>query len=241
MSSEYGVKYTPSTAPKATPLANVSIDDLKSKGIEFIRIQWVDLVNNTRYRVLPIDYFAKILDLPRPSISITKCVLGLVFISMAPGFSAIGEYLYVPDLKSIRLCPYAPGHASVMGWFEEKVPIEGPDGKSTVTVPSCPRTTLKRVVEYAHLILLMNISAHKFSRDAKTKAGVEFLVGVETEFILLKSTSPIEAINKHGWCNAPKLPSGSVEAKVLEEIARALKASGIELQQYHGEAAPGQV
>jgi glutamine synthetase len=223
MSAEYGVKYTPSTVQKTTPLANVSIDDLKSMGIEYIRLQWVDLINNIRYRVIPLSYFAKILESPRPSISITKCVFGLVFITLAPGFSALGEYLYVPDMNTLRLCPYADGHASVMGWFEEKVPVKGPDGIPSVTVPLCPRTTLKRVVE-----------------EAKASAGVEFLVGFETEFILLKSTSPIEAVNNHGWSNSPKLPSGSVETKVLQEIAKSLQESGVELQMYHAEAAPGQ-
>ena len=72
-------------------------------------------------------------------------------------------------------------------------------------------------------------------------AGVRFLVGFETEFILLKSTNPIEAVNYYGWSNSPALPSGSVEAKVLQEIAEALEKSGIELQMYHAEAAPGQV
>lgn len=70
---------------------------------------------------------------------------------------------------------------------------------------------------------------------------MEFLVGFETEFILLKSTSPIEAVNNHGYGNSPKLPSGSVEAKVLQEIAKYLQESGVELQTYHAEAAPGQV
>lgn len=78
-------------------------------------------------------------------------------------------------------------------------------------------------------------------RDAKTNAGVEFLVGFETEFILLKSTSPIEAVNNHGWSSAKKFPSGSVETKVLDEIAKGLKKSGVNLQMYHAEAAPGQV
>jgi glutamine synthetase len=47
-------------------------------------------------------------------------------------------------------------------------------------------------------------------------------------------------VNNHGWSNSPALPSGSVEAKVLEEIADALETAGIELQMYHAEAAPGQ-
>ena len=79
------------------------------------------------------------------------------------------------------------------------------------------------------------------SRKAKNELNLSFLIGVESEFILLKQTNPtIEAVNNHGYSNSPALPSGSVEAKVLEEIADALNTAGIELQMYHTEAAPGQ-
>ena len=242
MSSDYGVKYTPANVQTATPLANVSINGLESIGIKYIRLQWVDTVNNIRYRVFPISYFAKLLGSPRPSVSIAKGTLGIVFgVAIAPGFTAIGEYLYLPDMSSIRLCSYAEGHASVMGWFEEKVPIRGLDGNLTLNVPMCPRSTLKRIVEYVRLVSFRIVSTYKFRRDAKKNAGVQFLVGFETEFILLKSTSPIQAVNNHGWSHSAALPSGSVEAKVLHEIAEALLSSGVELQTYHAEAAPGQV
>lgn len=80
-----------------------------------------------------------------------------------------------------------------------------------------------------------------YSRQSKASSmGVEFLVGFESEFILLKNTMPIEAVNPHGWCNAAAFPSGTVETQVLKEIADCLKASGVELQMYHSEAAPGQ-
>ena len=51
---------------------------------------------------------------------------------------------------------------------------------------------------------------------------------------------PIEAINPHGWCNSPALPTGTKEYQILEEIAESLSLSGVELQMYHAEAAPGQ-
>jgi glutamine synthetase len=92
-----------------------------------------------------------------------------------------------------------------------------------------------------YLIPYQFANIYKVRSDAKANAGVQFLVGFETEFILLKSTSPIEAVNYHGWSNSQALASGSVEAKVLHEIAEALMKSGIELQMYHAEAAPGQV
>ncbi|KAH7919264.1 glutamine synthetase/guanido kinase [Leucogyrophana mollusca] len=217
MSTLIGVEYTPATvAPRTLTLADLHADQT----IEYVRIQWVDNHNTIRYRVLPKAHFTALLASPRPSISITKSVLGLVFLTLASGFGPAGEYLYVFDLDSIRRCAYAEGHAVLFGWFQEKLPVGLPP---TVDVPICPRTTLARIV-----------------KDAKTSLNAAFLVGVETEFILLSSTAPPTAINKHGWSNSTALPSGTPAAAVLHEIAQALIAGGIELQMYHSEAAPGQ-
>jgi glutamine synthetase len=71
--------------------------------------------------------------------------------------------------------------------------------------------------------------------------GVEFLVGVETEFILLKSTDPILAVNHAPWSASRGLLSGSVAEKCLEDIADTLLQGRIDLLMYHAEAAPGQV
>lgn len=71
--------------------------------------------------------------------------------------------------------------------------------------------------------------------------GVEFLVGVETEFILLMSTDPIAAVNDAPWSASRALLSGSVVEKCLEDIADALQLGEIDLLMYHSEAAPGQV
>lgn len=115
---------------------------------EYIRLQWVDLINNVRCRVLPMSYFIKLLQSPRPGVGVVKISLGLVYLMSAPAFSPVGEYLYVPDMTSMKRCPYAPDEASVMGWFQEKAPVIRADLQLTVEVDLCPRTILKRVVEY---------------------------------------------------------------------------------------------
>ncbi|KAF8841120.1 glutamine synthetase/guanido kinase [Paxillus ammoniavirescens] len=222
MSTHIGVVYTPQNATRP-PLSHEQLAfELHRNGIKFVRIQWVDLINNVRSRVLPTSHFYKLLDTARPGVAVTKTVFGLVFIQLSPGFNAVGEYLYVVDTSSFHRCPYAPGHAVVFGFFQEKVPVSLPTGLS-FEVPLCPRTNLLRLVEYA-------------AKDL----GAQFLVGIETEFILLKSTNPIVAVNNHGWSNSPALATGTTEAKVLEEIADVLLDAGIELQMYHSEAAPGQ-
>ncbi|KAJ3501159.1 hypothetical protein NLJ89_g9467 [Agrocybe chaxingu] len=216
----HGVQYTVSSEP---PKAHLPVDELGLRGIKYVRIQWVDLINHIKYRVVPIAYFEKLLQTSRPGSSLTKATLGIVFVTVSEGFSSTGECLYALDLSTLRLCPYAPGHASVMGWFEEKQPKAGLSGRRAVEMDICPRTILRRVVE-----------------NAKELSGIEFLIGFETEFILLNKISPIEAVNPHGWCDSKALLSGSKEAAVLEEIADCLTASGVELQMYHGEGAPGQ-
>jgi len=73
--------------------------------------------------------------------------MGIAYLMVASGFSGSGEYLYVPDLSTLRICPYAPGEAVVMGWFQEKTPYVGADNKLTLDVPLCPRATLRRITQ----------------------------------------------------------------------------------------------
>ena len=116
---------------------------LPSLGISFIRVQWVDLTNTVRYRVLPLSYFYKLLQ-SRPGVNVTKSAMGLIFDSTIEGFSAIGEYFYAMDLTSLRVCSYAPGHASVLGFFQMKTHSMGKE----INAPICPRWTLQRLVRY---------------------------------------------------------------------------------------------
>lgn len=217
-----GVVYTPTPASGTQEDLTVYNDAfLDSLGIEFIRVTWVDLINNVRYRVIPRPYFKRLLESSRPGISLTKTCLGLIGLRVAEGFGSTGEDLYALDVRSFRICPYEPGHASILGFFQEKVPSP----EWGLNIPLCPRTLLKRI-----------------TNDAERHSGVKFLVGFESEFLLLRETQPKPlAVNEADWSVSRKLPSGSVEAKVMQEIAKNLATAGIELQMYHAEAAPGQV
>lgn len=96
----------------------MDIHALRALGIRFVRFQFTDLTNNIRYRVIPITYFEKMFASRRPSISFLTACLGAVFLTLADGFAPDSEYIYVPDMSSVRVLPYKPGHASVLGWFE---------------------------------------------------------------------------------------------------------------------------
>lgn len=78
-----------------------------------------------------------------------------------------------------------------------------------------------------------------YARSQKN-SGVEFLVGFESESILLNNTNPFEAINDHGWSTAQAFKSVTTGTQVFEEIAHTLALADIELQQYHSEVASRQ-
>ena len=87
---QIGVVYTPSTDPQLKPsttLGKKTVEEFMRRELysvypvpDFVRIQWVDLINNIRYRVVTRAYFEKLLySSGRPGVSITKCALGLNF------------------------------------------------------------------------------------------------------------------------------------------------------------------
>jgi hypothetical protein len=153
----FGVQYLPSSVKIPTYGQGTNVFDLHRqlsyRGIRYIRLQWVDYTNTTRYRIIPLESFRKLMSASRPGIGVTKAAFGLVGASLAPGFSGTGEYLYVPDLSSLRPFGVKPsGYMSLMGWFEEKLPSRESAGRrDALKVPLCPRGLLRDVVKYVYL------------------------------------------------------------------------------------------
>jgi hypothetical protein len=166
----YGQIFTLESVTQSDYASTFTLEKVQQDGARFVRLSWVDLTNVARCRVIPIralahlaascasrhaeprffaGAFHNLLASRRPGLGIAKAVLGLVEVSCAPGFHPTGEYLYTPDMATIRPCTYAPGHVSVMGWFEEKL-LEGRNSYSTAL---CPRTQLKKVLECVFALL----------------------------------------------------------------------------------------
>ncbi|KAF8905670.1 hypothetical protein CPB85DRAFT_1254865 [Mucidula mucida] len=215
MSYDHGVVYSPNKSGTPT----TTLQDLRNDGVSYVRVYWVDLGNVRRCRVLPIQYFSDLVQSNRPGVNVASVGVGLVYLMMPEGFSGVGEYLYVIDMRSLRILHGvgAKPVGAVLGRFEQKdVARLGREVKWD------PRTALTKAVDLAE------------------SAGIEFLVGFESEFILLKSTDPVVPSNVHQWSGTTAMLNGSAEAAILEEIADALRDSHIQLQMYHAEAAPGQ-
>lgn len=165
----FGVQYLPGSVEIGTFGQQGDLfEQLLHSNTRYIRLQWVDYTNTTRYRIIPIGAFHKLMSASRPGIGVTKAAFGLVGASLAPGFSGTGEYLYVPDLSSLRRCGYASGHMSMMGWFEEKLPSgESAGRKDTLKVPLCPRGLLRDVVKYVCLRFAILVVDNRWSQQRK--------------------------------------------------------------------------
>lgn len=141
--------------------------------IRFVRVIWVDLANFIRYRVVPLAHFTKLVKdndrsesqtrkdgnatlvvNPRNGIQLTKASLGLVYLTLADGFPVAGEYIYVPDPTTTRRLDFAPGHASVFGYFEEKEVTPAVKAESAFRAALCPRALLRKIVRQVIKILV---------------------------------------------------------------------------------------
>ncbi|KAF9035313.1 glutamine synthetase/guanido kinase [Hymenopellis radicata] len=202
--------------------SDLAPSDLAGLGISYVRVIWIDFTNITRCRVISLKHFLKMMQSARPGVALAFAVMSMVDLRLAAGVSAVGEWFYVIDTSTLRICPYEEGLATVMGNFQHKVPVLV-NGSPSLQVDVCPRTILERVVT-----------------SAKRDASVEFLVGFETEFILLKSTRPIGGAHEHLYAACNGLLTGSVESRILREISDSLIGGGIDVSMYHPEAAPGQ-
>ncbi|KAK7746308.1 hypothetical protein SLS53_002267 [Cytospora paraplurivora] len=191
---------------------------LRGKAVpDFIRISWTDLTAMPRMRMIPFRKLMSLLEGGKPlDIGITKAALGILqHDSLAPGFTASGEYRLHPDFSSLKSGPI-PGHFGMQGDFRER------DGS---WVPLCPRTQLSRAQELG------------------AREGLSFLVGFEIEFVLLQrhSTGSYGDLTNdgHSWSVSrffadPKIP------KLLADIVKSLESMDIFVEQIHAESAPGQ-
>jgi hypothetical protein len=163
----FGVQYLPGSVKVGTFGQGDALGKLGyTHTVRYIRLQWVDYTNTTRYRIIPRAAFFKLMSATRPGIGVTKAAFGLVGASLAPGFSGTGEYLYVPDLSSLRQCGYASGHVSLMGWFEEKLPNADRSGREDAPkVPLCPRGLLRDVVKYVCLRFASLVVDNRWSQQ----------------------------------------------------------------------------
>ncbi|KAK6348095.1 hypothetical protein TWF718_005910 [Orbilia javanica] len=199
----------------------------KNPGVEYVRLNWLDYSAILRTRVIKVQHAITQLEknIDGSIIGITKASLYILANCMlSEGASPCGEDRLVPDFSSIRLHPHQrngrgrPNHATVMCW------IQDPD--SHQNIPLCPRGILKNALERASSVGLSN-----------------FNIGFEIEFCILNQSELDEGnivpiTSHHTWTTSRSLQTKALD--ILEEIDQKLSEGGVEIEQFHSEAARGQ-
>ncbi|KAK7947116.1 uncharacterized protein PG986_011437 [Apiospora aurea] len=218
----------PRSAPKSSTQSKRDvIQTLNETGCKWLRLVWVDYTASTRCRVIPIKQALKALESGAGTWTNTMAAFGLLQNDMPiPQITSTGMYKLDVAWTSLRAGP-APGHMSCFSEFRE------PDGSETLL---CPRTLLRSVVD-----------------KARASQGLTFLLGFEIEFVVMERNQapgaqerfqPLRNDDGHAWAVARALADtgrpGSFNTVLDGELADALDAAGIEIEQYHAESAPGQ-
>lgn len=184
---------------------------LEQAAVKFVRVVWCDNANVIRAKAI---HTSRLDVYMTHGVGISPAQQALPVMYDVPvaaaGLTPVGEIRLVPDWETLRLLPYAPGHARVMGdMIDQGVPW-----------PLCPRHFLQRM------------------KDAAAAAGIEVVAAFENEFYLLQHGAGGMTPADH-TVFASTLSMDS-QHTVVDAIADALIAQGIPVEQYYPESGSGQ-
>ncbi|MEM6401631.1 MAG: glutamine synthetase family protein, partial [Cyanobacteria bacterium P01_D01_bin.116] len=185
--------------------------NLKEKNIKFIRVVFCDNANIIRSKAFHIDVLPEHFD-TGVSITVAQQAFPVMYDAVIPetGLAPVGEAWLVPDWSTLSILPYAPTHAMVVGDIF----------KDASPWSLCPRGFLKRVI--------------KIAKDA----GLQIKAAFENEFYLIKSTPDgIAPTDNTVFASTYGM---DINRAVIDDIADALTAQGIQVELYHPESGPGQ-
>ncbi len=184
---------------------------LEASGVRFVRIVWCDNANVIRGKAVHATCGS---DYFKHGVGLTTAAQAVPVMADAvvaqSGLGPVGEVRLVPDWSTFTPLPYAPGHARVIGDM-----IHG--GRPW---RCCPRDFLKRMIAEA-------------ARD-----GLEVGAAFENEFYLLRA-GPDGIAPADETIFAATLAM-DLARPVIDEIAEALIAQEIPVEQYYPESGPGQ-
>lgn len=184
---------------------------LEAIGVRFIRVLWCDNANVIRGKAIHIGALSHHLE-HGVGICAAQQAIPVMYDAVVPGsgLGPVGEIRLVPDWSTLRQLPYAPSHARVIGDMV----------KDGLPWSLCPRNFLKRMVAEAQA------------------QGLEVMAAFENEFYLLQGG--VEGIVPADNTVFASTQAMDLNQKVIDEIAEALVAQDIPVEQYYPESGPGQ-
>ena len=191
-------------------ISNIS-KHLKDNGIKFVRVLFCDNANIIRSKAFHVDVLPEHFD-TGVNITVAQQAFPVMYDAVIEetGLAPVGEAWLVPDWSTLRLLPYAPTHASVVGDMFK-------DGSRWSL---CPRGFLERSIAKAENL------------------GLQIKAAFENEFYLLKSIS--DRITPTDHTVFASTLGMDINRVVIDDIADALTAQSIQVEQYHPESGHGQ-
>ncbi|CAG8448973.1 9809_t:CDS:2 [Diversispora eburnea] len=203
---------------------------LKENGVKLVRLGYLDLSNQFRIRLIPIDRFQNYITKLGLTASRAINIMPLFgdHIPEGIGITPAGECLLKPDFNTLIQLPYYPQHAIAHAFLENKwTPGDPKYGKLNLIEDDkyysiCPRNCLRKIVDMA-----------------RQDFGLGFLTGVESEFTLLTSKDSRTPVDETVYCAAESFRhNNSVE--IIDKIIDSLLKSNIPVEQCHSESTSGQ-
>lgn len=202
-----------SVADIATPPPPVELPDwLSRQGVQFVRVLWCDNANILRAKAIHIGALERHLAYG-VGISAGQQAVPVIADAVVPdsGLGPVGEVWLRPDWSTLRVLPYAPTHARVLGDMVQP---------GSTPWPWCGRDFLRRMIEQA------------------AGLGLEVKAAFEPEFYLFRQVgSEILPADESAFAESLGM---DLQRPVIDAIASALLAQKVAVEQYYPESGPGQ-
>jgi glutamine synthetase len=187
---------------------------LKDAGAKFVRIIWCDNANVIRAKAAHINYLEDYID-NGVGITMAQQALPVMYDSVVSetGLGPVGEVRLMPDWSTLKILPYAEGHAQVLSDM-----VISETGK---VWEHCPRGFLRRQIEKL------------------AEKGLIIQAALENEFFLLRKTAEgtLEPADETVFCATGSM---NLHRAFINDVADALIAQGVEVEGYYPESGPGQ-
>ena len=192
-------------------MENEILTSLDQSGVKFLRILWCDNGNVIRGKAVHRNRLSAYFTYG-VGISAAQQALPVMYDSpiAGSGLGPVGEISLVPDWDTLTALPYAAGHGRVMG----DMMVNGQPWSF------CPRHFLKRMIA------------------AASEEGLEVMAAFENEFYLLRSSA--EGIAPVDDTVFASTLSMDLHQSVIDDIADALIAQGVQVEMYYPESGTGQ-
>ncbi|MCP3942087.1 MAG: glutamine synthetase [Desulfobacteraceae bacterium] len=187
---------------------------LEDAGVKFVRIVWCDNANVIRAKAVHVSCLEDCMD-NGVGITLAQMALPVMYDSVVSetGLGPVGEVRLMPDWSTMKILPYADGHAQVLSDM-----IVGETGR---VWEHCPRGFLKSQVQKLE------------------KKGLTLKAAFENEFFLVTKSldGSIKPIDDTVFASTGSM---NINRAFINDLADAFMAQKIEVESYYPESGPGQ-